>query len=82
MMQKGRENLFAEYLLKAAEAEAQSQLDKLTWEETKDLHVREELERSHKNRDNRLQMVIPVYKLGQMINGIWHMYQQFSQMTL
>jgi len=35
---------FAESLLKAAESEAQSQLDKLTREESKDLHVREELE--------------------------------------
>ena len=29
-MQKGRENLFAESLLKAAESELQSQLDKVT----------------------------------------------------
>mmetsp|Transcript_17129 Transcript_17129/g.22241 ORF Transcript_17129/g.22241 Transcript_17129/m.22241 type:complete len:392 (+) Transcript_17129:555-1730(+) len=35
---------FAESLLKAAESEAQSHLDKLTREESKELHVREELE--------------------------------------
>lgn len=35
---------FAESLLKAAESEAQSHLDKLTREESKELHVKEELE--------------------------------------